>query len=372
MATEFFDGFLKVAPVAGVAAYPPSLDISSISPAMNLHTFENQDPELRALIASLVREISPNEVMSYPFSLVECLHKDLANEFSVSPAQLVVGLGVDGILKQILSTLMPEGVPVGSVRPVWRRFHRSCVARKCPVQFYERPEDPLGKNGVDSLLVQLQEKPVRMFYLVNPDTIVPRYIIPAELERLANFCFRAGTLLLVDESYIEFKDHDNFSAISLIKKYPNVVVLRSFSKAWGLAGFRVGVAIGDERWMNEIHKGRHLVPTSGMSLEITRKLLRHKTEVLRSVDRVRAGREFLCKSFRDLGFDSPSSPCNLVIVNFGQKQAWAQEILDKKISYVKDVMGYNGSPGFHFIGAPHLAFAKELASSLARDLEGRA
>jgi histidinol-phosphate aminotransferase len=100
-------------------------------------------------------------------------------------------------------------------------------------------EDEGARLPVDALEKALAGHPVSILYVDNPNNPLGRFFPAADLDRLAGACARRGTALLVDEAWGDYLP-DADSAVHLVGRHPNVIVVRSFSKALGLAGERVG------------------------------------------------------------------------------------------------------------------------------------
>ncbi len=102
----------------------------------------------------------------------------------------------------------------------------------------------------DEVIAMIYEK-VKLIVICNPNNPTGTLVSIEEIEKIAKIA--SGAIVLVDEAYYEFS---KLSAVSLIKKYPNVVVTRTFSKAFGLAGLRLGYVIADELYVKEMLKVR--------------------------------------------------------------------------------------------------------------------
>jgi histidinol-phosphate aminotransferase len=121
----------------------------------------------------------------------------------------------------------------------------------------------------------------------NPDSPTGTVFDFDELERLIIVCEKNNTIILIDEAYFPFCD---ITAFPLIERYNNLVIARTFAKAWGMAGLRIGYVIGDEKLIHLLHKVRPMYEINSVAAAITEKMLDKESEMLKSVQRLQEGR----------------------------------------------------------------------------------
>jgi histidinol-phosphate aminotransferase len=161
-------------------------------------------------------------------------------------------------------------------------------------------------------------------------------ISPVELEQLAR-CL-PQTLVLLDLAYVEFADQD---LCGLALEYPNVLVLRTFSKAWGCAGLRVGYVVGDPRVVQWLRSVGQPYPVGAPSLHVVKALLGSHPKPRRAfVERVRQQRAALAKSLLSLGVESLPSQANFVLAQFEDADGVRQALASLGIA----VRGFSGNP----------------------------
>ena len=132
-------------------------------------------------------------------------------------------------------------------------------------------------------------------------------------------------LLIVDEAYIDFADSDE-SAIALVKRFPNLVVLRTFSKAFSLAGMRVGLAFGSEDIVRNMLKVKDSYNLCRLSLTAAVAALEDVEWMQRNVGRIQRTRGTLIRGLRKLGFEVQPSQANFVMAKLGNDSIrWLHE-----------------------------------------------
>ncbi|HFH9840185.1 TPA: histidinol-phosphate transaminase [Streptococcus suis] len=236
----------------------------------------------------------------------------------VSPQQVTVGVGSDHLIHMIVSTFMEKDDTFLTVNPdffmyeTYNHMHGS--------QF--EAIDLIEKDGtlalpVESLLARAQETSAKILMLSNPNNPSSvSYSIEA-LEMLAK-SFKG--LLVIDEAYIEFAHVESF--ISRLQQFNNVLVLRTLSKAFGLAGLRVGFALGSEELIYELDKVIPPFSLSNLTAKMAAVALDYKDQVFQTVGTIIKLRREMIAFLEELE-DCQVLPSQASFVTF--KAPWAEE-----------------------------------------------
>src|SRR3982751_1479479 len=180
---------------------------------------------------------------------------------------------------------------------------------------------PADTHDLDGLLAAIDES-TRLVFVCNPNNPTGTAVRRAELERFLD-AVPEHTLVVLDEAYREFvTDPDVPDGIDLMRGRPNVAVLRTFSKAWGLAGLRVGYLIAEDAAVAEAVRKTH-VPFSVSMLAQAAAVaaLASEDEVRARCAAVTAERDRLLAALRDRGLDVPHSQANFGWVGGGEEAA---------------------------------------------------
>lgn len=174
----------------------------------------------------------------YPDSESKILRNQIANYWSLSPDQLIFGVGLDEILELISRTFLTPDDEVVVPNPTFSEYVLHAEIEGAKV--VKVPIDA-GTGHYDwSSMTKSVTRQTKLVWLCNPNNptgvIESRADIQAFLDQVPSY-----TLVLVDEAYMDFADEaQGVTCFPLLSQYPNLAVLRTFSKAYGLAGFRVG------------------------------------------------------------------------------------------------------------------------------------
>jgi len=152
------------------------------------------------------------------------------------------------------------------------------------------------------------------------------------LDVIEAVCAAAPGMVVVDEAYAEFARDLAASALSLLPRYPRLVVVRTMSKAFALAGARVGYLAADPAVVDALLLVRLPYHLSAVTQAVARAALRHSAELLSSVAAIRAERDRLVSDMRDLGLTVPASDANFVLFGrFADRRAVWQALLDRGV-----------------------------------------
>lgn len=227
-----------------IASLPPYRQGKQAGPdSFKLSSNENPFPPLPSVAAALAEAVPANR---YPDAGAPVLRARLAEIYSVTPAQVHIGAGSVSILQQLVSAAAGPG---DEVVYAWRSFEAyPWLAVTAGARSVQVPLGPGTHHDLDAMADALSDR-TRAVILCTPNNPTGPVITSGQFEsfmqRVPNDC-----LVLLDEAYAEFvTDPEAVDGLAerVYERYPNCVVLRTFSKAYGLAGLRVGYAIGHER-----------------------------------------------------------------------------------------------------------------------------
>lgn len=188
-------------------------------------------------VVSAITFVARRGLQRYPHTRGAQLRSELAHRHETDPARLIVGNGAAELLTAATRALIEPGQELLTTWPSYPLFPimaRRAHGRAVPIS-----------GGIDALLEAASSQPnTRVIALASPNDPTGELTSVAELERLLAG-LPEGVGVLLDESLVEFADAQPVDAsLALLERYPRLLVFRSFSKAWGLAGLRCGYAIG--------------------------------------------------------------------------------------------------------------------------------
>ncbi|MEM7677347.1 MAG: aminotransferase class I/II-fold pyridoxal phosphate-dependent enzyme [Myxococcota bacterium] len=243
------------------------------------------------------------------------LEADLAGRFGVTADRVAVTAGADdGLMRQCLLTL-ETGRRALMTRPTFEMIPRYVTLSGGTID----EVDWLGGSVPTEALVQAVRPETSIVFLVTPSSPAGEVATEDTVRRLSQACAEVGALLVVDQAYVEFADVD---LTDLALTLPNAIVARTFSKAWGLAGLRVGYFLGPQEvieWMKTVGQP-YAVATPSVAMAKAA-LVRGESKMRARVAQVRHERERLHTALAASGWAPVPSHGNSVLVRFGERGA---------------------------------------------------
>jgi histidinol-phosphate aminotransferase len=282
--------------------------------AVKLASNEVAFPPLPAVVEAL--SLAAAEANRYPDNGAVVLTAALAGRYGVDPAQIVTGCGAVMLCQQLAQSFND---PDTSIAFAWRSFEmypllaQVAGARSVRVPLVPgRPGGPADTHDLAALAAAV-DGATRLVFVCNPNNPTGTAVRRAELERFLDDV-PPETLVVLDEAYREFvTDPDVPDGLELMRGRSNVAVLRTFSKAWGLAGLRVGYLVAEDPAVAEAVRKTH-VPFSVSSLAQAAAVaaLTSEEEVRRRCAAVTTERDRLTGALRERGLDVSDSQANFV------------------------------------------------------------
>ncbi len=305
----------KIAEIVSLESYIPEKTIKnatkqsglSSSDIIKLNFNENlyiKRTKLVALLKEVAEECDPR---LYPQEEEEKLREAIAEYLKLPQTCVAVGNSSDEVMDRITRLFLEKGDQAITFTPTFSVF-RYCVKYQ-GAEYVSVPLQKSFKLDVEAIRARFTPK-VKLLYLCSPNNPTGNQFMLNEVEALIEDF--AG-LVIVDEAYGEYAD---YSIIPLIEKYENLVVLRTFSKAFGLAGLRLGYAIANQTLAKAVNKVPAPYSINIVSLTMGRRLLENVDLMRRAVVALKAQRGKLINALNEIrGVEAFDSRANFVLFN---------------------------------------------------------
>jgi histidinol-phosphate aminotransferase len=290
----------------GVDSLPASVD------PMALSLNENPFPPLPAVRAALISSIDASN--RYPEFLPERLRALIAGHLGVADGQVVIGAGATGVILQVLQAVTSPGdrmvltAPTFDGYPIFAR-----MARLDPVVV---ELDAHGHHDLDAMAEAARD--ARVVVVCRPHNPTGTVESAAELERFLQRV-PSDTVVVIDEAYVEFLAVEHrLDCLALVRRFPNVVVLRTFSKAYGLAGLRIGYGfcapdLGRQLWAMQQPFGISLPSMVAVAASYAA-----EDQLQQRIRIIAAERRYLQRRLRSMGVYSTDAKANFVYLPGGE------------------------------------------------------
>lgn len=366
---------LATAPIRALRAYDPGHDIVALrrqhapQPLIELGSNENAYGASPAAAAAVTGVLS--ELYRYPDPLGGELKRGLATLHGVDPRQIVLGNGSHELLMQAAQVFTGPSDEVLMSQYGFAVYAIAAAAAGArAVQVAALPETAAMPFGHDLAAMARAIGPdTRLIYLCNPNNPTGTW-----LERTALGAFAAAlpahAVLVVDEAYAEYVDADDYaSALPLLAEQPRMLVMRTFSKAYGLAGMRVGYAVGHPQLVSLLERVRESFNVSLPSLAAAQAALDDQAHLASVRQRNAAERAWLAKALRERGLACADSQTNFLLCHVGDQSLAIQAALLRQRVVLRPMAGY-GLPEYVRITVGRRDENRGLLAALDRTLNG--
>ncbi|MDR1825950.1 MAG: histidinol-phosphate transaminase [Bifidobacteriaceae bacterium] len=302
--------------IDALPAYVPGGKPPAGKVAFKLSSNELPYPPLPGVLAAVADAAA--DLHRYPSMMADELVAAIAAFHGVDPSQVTVGAGSVGVLGHILATVAGDGTEVAFP---WRSFEAyPILAGIAGAAAVTTPLDADARLDLAALAGAITER-TRAVLVCTPNNPTGPAVHQAEFEAFMDQ-IPSDVLVVLDEAYVEFvTDPDAVQSAPLLDRYANLVVLRTFSKAYGLAGLRVGYAIGKPRLMQAVRSATTPFSVSGPAQLAAIVSLTLQAELRERVAGVIENRQYMLDELRRQGWQVPDAQGNFVWLALGADAA---------------------------------------------------
>jgi histidinol-phosphate aminotransferase len=311
-------------------------------------------------VLARLRELTPEEIARYPER--DSVETVVASHLDIEPTELLLTNGIDEAIHLLCETFLEPGDEVLIVVPTFAMYEILAAATGAHVVLV-----PTGEGfrfPTLELLARITSR-TRLIALANPNNPTGAVADPADLLEIARRAAHAAILL--DEAYFEFYGK---TLLPSWRDFPNLFVARTFSKAYGMAGLRVGVLAGNTDQILLVRRVNSPYSVNGVALACLPAALLDGEYVRSYVREVRQGREDLQQAFCRWGIPCWPSEANFVLASFGELQTAFVESMRARGILVRDRSRDYGCKGCVRITLGTLAQTARLLQALDETLAG--
>jgi histidinol-phosphate aminotransferase len=284
-------------------------------------------------------------VHRYPDGACFYLKRKLAKKLNTKPDNLIMGNGSDEIIDMAVKAFACNNDEVIVTEPAFLEYRIISTAKGCKVKSIPMKQN--FKAGVLSgfeydvdRIVGSISKRTRIIFLGNPDNPTGAYLKSKTLKGIIKKCPQ-DVILIIDEAYRELVDRPDYEDSIKYANRNNVIILRTFSKAYGLAGLRVGYAIANKELIGWMERVRQPFNVNSIAQKAASAALDDK-EFVKKIKKInRTGKKFLVEQLKKEGFNVIESPANFILFSrIGFKGTELFKCLLEKGIIVRDMKPY--------------------------------
>ena len=290
--------------IAAMSGYVPGFQPPDSEHWIKLNTNENPYPPSPQVQQAILAELGSDaeSLRKYPDPSSRAMREAAAALYSFPVDWTITANGSDELLNNLIRACASQGEEIGYVHPSYSYYATLAEIQGARVQVFGLTDDFRIKDFPDRYSGKL-------FFLTTPNAPLG-FAFPLDyIDELARRC--AG-LLVIDEAYVDFAE---FSALELVQKHANVVVTRTFSKSYSLAGMRLGLAVARPEIIAALDKIRDHYHLDRLALVAGTAALADQNHLKETVARIRATRERFVAGLEALGYTVIPSQTNFVFAS---------------------------------------------------------
>jgi len=302
-------------------------DTSFGSLRFDANTLPFPPPSLQLFLQKMKKNCLINE---YADPAYKTLRKLIAKYENVDASMITVTNSGDEAIDILAKTFLNPGDYFITTPPTYEMFTIQCEinnGKPLPVPLVSKR----WRIDAEKIIKESKNGKVKLIFLVNPNNPTASIIPPGQVEIIIK---QSQAIVVVDEAYREFYGK---TSVPLLKKYHNLVVLRSFSKFAGIAGARIGYLIGNPKLSEKFDAIRFPMGVSYLSYKLAETVLENDQEWIKTqVEMIKKERSKMATNFSSLGFYVYSSQANFLLVDMGEKAKKICQMLKERNIIVRD------------------------------------
>jgi histidinol-phosphate aminotransferase len=300
--------------IADIPVYPAASTYKFEGELVKLASNETPFPPHPQVLEAV--ESGLRSLHRYPDPAKSQLRKRLAERTGVTAGRIAIGNGSCELLLAAAEAMLEPGAEIVYAWPSFSIYpHMSAMARARAVPV------PLNEHGEHDLEAMAREVTVatRIVVVCNPNNPSATALSPDVIDAFVAELPRRVAVIL-DEAYVEFSAlQDPDDSLDLLERHPNLVILRTFSKVYGLCGLRVGYSLGDERFRTAVDQVRQPFSVNALAQLAATEALNHVDELERRVEQTVIERVYLESELAERGLETTDSQANFSWVAVGNR-----------------------------------------------------
>ena len=252
-------------------------------------------------------------------ALMTALEKDFASRIDMTNLGIVCGNGMDSVIEHVLGLFAKPGDSVINLSPSF--IYYDFAAKRQGFEIIDAPRKRMEadndlytyKADIDLAISKIQDN-TKIAFLCTPNNPDASIVSLAEIKRFADACLEKGVVLFIDHAYIEFTQREIYDAANLVKDYPNMIVGYTFSKAYAMAGFRVGYALMQKELKEKFLTLMTPFLISKVSIAAAIAALNDKEHLEKIINNNQDQRPALIKELQELGLKVYQSFANFILI----------------------------------------------------------
>ncbi|GFO62572.1 histidinol-phosphate transaminase [Geomonas paludis] len=305
--------------IAEMAGYVPGFQPEDIASYIKLNTNENPYPPSPQVIEAIAKEVGEG-LRRYPDAASRLAREEAGRLYGFDPSWIIMANGSDEVLNNLIRAFAGEGEEIAYIHPSYSYYGTLAEVQGAKVRTFGLTE-AFEPEGIP------ERYDAKLFFLTNPNaplgfTYSQNYI--------ADLAGRLSGMLVVDEAYVDFAEE---TSLELVRSFDNVVVTRTFSKSYSLAGMRLGLAVARPEVIAALNKIRDHYNLDRLAQAAATAALHDQAYFLECVAKIKETRAWFSAELEKIGYHVIPSSGNYVFASPPDRDGTRvyQGLYDRKI-----------------------------------------
>ena len=296
-----------------IEAYKPGLSEKDIKAKYNVDKVVKLASNENPYGASpKIKDINIENIERYPDNYCRELRSKLADKYNVDVDNLIFGNGSVEIIQMISRAIIEADDEVITCTPTFQSYYLETIIEQGKVVDIPLTSD--YRFDLDGLIKIISPK-TKIIYIANPNNPTGTIVTEKELKEFMNKVPQ-NILVVLDEAYSEFvNDKEYPNSVELLKEYPNICILKTFSKAYGLASYRVGYGISSPELIKELDKVRLPFNISSIGQKVACIAIEDEEHLNKCIENNRKVIELTYKKLDELNIDYIKTETNFIMID---------------------------------------------------------
>ena len=301
---------------------------------------ERVDEFSNTQLKKLLKNLTSFDLRTYPENRE--IYFKISKWLKVKPENVILTEGADGGLLRVFNVFISEKDKVVALNPSFAMYPLYCKmfnGKYLPFNLNLETQKKYFKEFVDFI----KKKKPKLVSIANPNQPVEVMLNLKQLKIVCEVTKKINCLFVVDEAYYHY---NNISAIKLIKKFDNLIVVRTFSKAFGLAGLRAGYTIANEKIIGLLKSIKPIYEINSINIKIIKFFLDNIKVMKKNVREINKYKKYLKKELKKINIEVFGKYSNTILIklpNDRLAKSISKELYDKKIIVRQMSIGKNSS-----------------------------
>ncbi len=301
--------------VLALKAYDPGL----FKGRYKLDANENSYELPKNVISEIIKKLIGIPINRYPDPACAELKKIMAKKLNIKPNNLVFGNGSDELLFYLMIAFLKQGDAIIVPEPTFAMYEIIAQALGAKTVKSKLTQD--YDIDAEDILKKVKRHKAKFIFLAYPNNPTGKCFSDAQLLKIID---NTECFVVMDEAYYEFSER---TYLPLIKAYDNVIIMRTFSKAFSMAGLRLGYMTANEKLTSVINKVRLPYNINSFSQAVAEYVINHGNTVQKNIKKIICERERVQKELKGI-YEFPESDANFIYIKFNNPQK-AKKLFEK-------------------------------------------